>query len=450
MRAAGVQDLLSAYAAGSLDPVAVLARLKGAVATNLAGPEAILSFVPGAEAAAETSRRRWANGNPRPLEGIPFGVKAIIDVAGAAITCGSWLTGDRIAPADAEVVASLRQAGAIPFAMTATTEFAAGSPHNPRHGVVRNPWDRSRWTGGSSTGSAAALAAGLMPFALGTDTGGSIRVPSCWCGTTGLKPTRELVSRHGVATLSATLDHVGPMARSAADIAKILPFMTGTSAGSGTPLPEVTGLRIGIFDSWFTDSVSASVAKNWHTALADLEHAGCTVTTLPAIDIATWHAAGWTILLSELAANFGAEIGRADSLDRGFLARLEQGLAIPTDAYDSALAIRDIAQHAFAAAMDGVDLVLTPGIGGEAGRLDSLTVDIDGTPVPFGVIISRNTMLFDLLGLPALMLPSGLGSNGMPTGMQIVGRPGDDALCLALGIAFQSRTAHHLARPPSC
>ena len=224
---AGVTKVLSAYASGSLRPSDLLSQLKARINATRTGGEAVLRFVPGAEEAALESDRRLAEGRARPLEGIPFGVKDIIDVAGAVVTSGSHFTGDRVAPVDAPVVAALRAAGAIPVAMTATTEFATGSPHNPRFGTVTNPHDRSRWTGGSSTGSGAALAARLMPLALGTDTGGSIRVPSCWCGTTGLKPSRELVSRQGVAPLSWTLDHIGPMARSAEDIARVLPFMAG-------------------------------------------------------------------------------------------------------------------------------------------------------------------------------------------------------------------------------
>ncbi len=262
----GVTELLSAFSEARLRPSELLAELKHRIENSRTGGEAVIRFVPGAEDVARESDQRLLSGHARPLEGIPFGVKDIIDVAGTGTTSGSHFTGNRIAPTDASVVAALRSAGAIPFAMTATTEFATGSPHNPRFGTVTNPYDRRRWTGGSSTGSGAALASRLMPLALGTDTGGSIRVPSCWCGTTGLKPSRERVSRQGVAPLSWTLDHVGPMARSAEDIARVLPFM----AENGAPhlLSEIAellqdssvrGMTLGVPSDWFMEKVNQKV-----------------------------------------------------------------------------------------------------------------------------------------------------------------------------------------------
>ncbi|WP_054159635.1 amidase [Rhizobium sp. AAP43] len=447
-------DLLSAYADGALTPVEALADLHRRIEADNKGQGAVLRFASGWQTAAEESAARWKSGQARPLEGLPFGVKDIIDVDGTLTTSGSWFTGDRIAQTDADVVARLRQAGAIPFAMLATTEFACGSPHNPRFGTVGNPFDPSRWTGGSSTGSGAVLAARLMPFALGTDTGGSIRVPSCWCGTTGLKPSRELVSRKGVAPLSWTLDHVGPMTRSARDIARVLPFMAASPdvdliAGCMALLAEadLTGLRIGVPVNWFTELVDATVLDNWRAALEVLQSLGCTVKPLPVLPVETFHRDGWTVLLSELAAHQSERLPRAELFDRGLLARLNQGITILAADYGRALQRRKAAQDMFLDAMTDIDLLLTPGLGGEAGALDTLTVEVDGHAVLFQDIISRNTMIFDHTGFPALMLPSGLGRSGLPTGIQIVGRPGADALCLKAGIAFQQATSHHLNAP---
>jgi len=455
-REAGVDALLSAFAGGHLEPSALLTDLIDAIRTSRTGSEAVLRFVPGAEAAARDSDARWRSGTARPLEGIPFGVKDIIDVEGAVVTSGSHFTGDRIAPVDADAVSRLRAAGAIPFAMTATTEFATGSPHNPRFGTVTNPWDRSRWTGGSSSGSGAALAARLMPLALGSDTGGSIRVPSCWCATTGLKPSRERVPRSGVAPLSWTLDHIGPMARSARDIARVLPFMTAEAEAelaaacadvlSGA---SVEGLRIGVPKNWFTERVDDAVLANWQDALRTLEGLGCHLVPLPPIDIAPGHEAGWVILQSELAAFHSARLDRAELFDPALLLRLQNGLRYSALDYASALQARAAAQTGFIGAMADVDLVVTPGVGGEPGWLDSLTVDVNDEPQPFQTLISRNTMIFDVTGLPALMLPSGFGRCGLPTGIQIVGRPRADALCLRLGAAFQQATDFHTLAPVS-
>lgn len=446
VREAGVADLLSAYGHGSLTPSTALDALKHAIAGTRAGAEAVLCFAADLETSVAESDRRWRHKNPRPLEGVFFGVKDIIDVADTLTTSGSRLTGNRIAPADADAVARLRAAGAIPLAMLATTEFACGSPHNPRFGTVTNPWDATRWTGGSSTGSGAALAGRLMPLALGTDTGGSIRVPSCWCGTTGLKPTRELISRQGVAPLSWTLDHVGPMARSAEDIAIVLPHMTAVAPS--TPPNGTRKLRLGVPTNWFTESVDAHVIANWTAALALFEAQGCELVDLPGLDIQAIHEAGWTILLSELAAYHACRIDEADRFDAGLVARLKQGMQISASAYGEALRYRATAQRNFVALFHSVDLIVTPGLGGEAGFLDTLTVEIDETALPFQQVISRNTMVFDCLGLPALMLPSGVGRTGLPTGIQIIGPPGCDGLCLSLGITFQSLTDHHRRTPP--
>ncbi|HWU64432.1 MAG TPA: amidase [Ensifer sp.] len=452
---ASIGQLLQGFSTRRLDPVVVMEALQSSAGATPAAREAVLRLVPGARDAAKESAQRWAAGNPRPLEGIPFGVKDIIDVAGAVITSGSHFTGHRVAATDADVVARLRSAGAIPFAVTATSEFACGGPHNPRYGAVGNPWDRSRWTGGSSTGSGAALAARLMPLALGTDTGGSIRVPSCWCGTTGLKPTREKVSRKGVAALSWTLDHIGPMTRSAQDIARVLPFMMPSPDFQLTrPFADilqnlhVSGLRIGIAGGWFTSHVDRAVLNNWNEAAKTLESLGCRLVDLPEIDVARFHEAGWIVLQSELAALHADRADQAELMDPGMLGRLRRGMGFSALEYARALQQRVTAQNAFLDAMAEVDVIITPGIGGEAGSLETLTVDVDGQASGFQDVISRNTMIFDFTGFPALMLPTGLGRAGLPTGMQIVGRPHADALCLLVGAAFQAATGHHHLSPP--
>ncbi len=440
----GVADLLAAFRRGATTPADVCAALTARIGRHPSGPEAVLSLLPVA-AAAEESGRRYAAGTARALEGIPVGVKAIVDVAGAAVTCGSHLTDARIAPADAAVVARLRESGAIPFAMLATTEFATGSPDNPRHGRVCNPYDRRRWTGGSSTGSGAALAARLLPFAIGTDTGGSIRVPSAWCGTSGLKPTRERVSRRGVACLSFTLDHVGPMARSVADLALCFPGM----ADAAPLVPRsLAGLRIGIAAGWFAEAVSRDVATAFAGALDVLEQRGATIRRLALPDIAPFHAMAWTILFAELAALYRPFLHRRAAFDDALLDRLDRGLAIGAAEYIAALQGRVAAQDALLAAMADVDLMLTPGVGGTAGRLDTRTVAVDDRTFAFQDIVSRNTMIFDYTGCPALMLPTGTAADGLPVAMQIVGRPFADDLCLAADLAFQDATAFHRRAPP--
>lgn len=456
LHALGIGALQAAYAAGTTDPVALVASLRERIARHPSGRDAVLAPVPGADEAAEESARRIRAGQARPLEGIPFGIKDIIDCAGAPVTCGSRLTGARVAEADATVVARLRAAGAIPLAMLATTEFACGSAHNPRYGAVANPWDRTRWTGGSSTGSGAALAARLLPLALGTDTGGSIRVPAAWCGITGLKPTRGLVPRTGVAPLSWTLDHVGPMARSAADLARVMPWIAGPDSADphaagrydAARARGLSGLRIGVPDGWFTAIQDELVLVAWQAMLRELERQGAHLVPVDPGPVVTAHQDGYTIVMAELAALQEPDLDRAAALDPGARARMEQGRLFSATDYLRALRRRPVVLAQLLDALSEVDVLVTPGLGGEAAALDTLTVEVDGTAHPLQAVLPRNTMLFDYTGLPALMLPTGLGRTGLPVAAQVVGKPFDDALCLEVGAAFQRETGHHHVMPP--
>ncbi|MCF4125255.1 amidase [Methylobacterium sp. SyP6R] len=452
----GIGALQAAFAAGVTDPVAILAALTDRIARHPSGRDAVLAPVPGGRAAAEESARRIRMGEARPLEGVPFGIKDIIDCAGAPVTCGSRLTGDRVADTDATVVARLKAAGAIPLAMLATTEFACGSAHNPRYGAVANPWNRARWTGGSSTGSGAALAARLLPLALGTDTGGSIRVPAAWCGITGLKATRGLVPRTGVAPLSWTLDHVGPMARSAEDLARVMPWIAGPDGADphaagrydASRARGVSGLRIGVPDGWFTQMQDGAVLAAWQAMLRVLERQGARLVPVDLGPVATAHQDGYTIVMAELAALQEPDLDRAAALDPGTRARMDQGRLFSATDYLRALRRRPLVLAQVLDALEGVDVLVTPGLGGEAAALDSLTVEVNGESHPLQAVLPRNTMLFDYTGLPALMLPTGLGRTGLPVAAQVVGKPYDDAVCLGVGAAFQRETGHHLGVPP--
>lgn len=453
----GVADLKSAYAAGRTDPIAVLAALRARLGHHPTARQAVLATIDGADALAEDSARRLASGSFRALEGISFGVKDIIDVAGTPVTCGSWLTGARVACADAAIVGRLRQAGAIPIVMLATTEFACGSAHNPRYGAVGNPWNPRRWTGGSSTGSGAALASRLLPLALGSDTGGSIRIPSAWCGTTGLKPTRGLIPRTGVTSLSWTLDHVGPMARSATDLALVMPCITGPDGQDGLAMgiydasrwrADIASLRIGVPGGWFLDRLDDGVLTAWRDALDGLQAAGASLVPVDLGDVATAHDDGYRLMFCELASLQEPEFERIGELDAGTRARIEQGQAMSALDYLRALRRRPLVLRRILAAMEGVDVLVTPGVGGEAGFLSDLTVEVNGVRHPLQEVNARNTMVFDYTGQPALMLPSGRGRTGLPVAIQIVGKPFDDALCLSVGVAFQRLTDHHQAMPP--
>ena len=448
-RVQGVGDLLIGYRGGTLDPRGVVADLLALAGPTGPAPEAVLCPIAGAEALAEDSVRRLRSGTARPLEGVPFGIKDIIDVAGARVTCGSLQTGDRHATVDATCVARLRAAGAIPLFMLASSEFACGAPANGRYGAVPNPQDRTRWTGGSSTGSAAALAAGIVPLALGTDTGGSIRIPAAFCGITGLKPTRGLVPRTGVATLSWTLDHIGPMARACSDIAHVLPILAGPDGDDPAAAPAVNfedppdslqGLRIGVPDSWFTERCDMAVLAAWRAALEMLRDAGAVLVPVTLPDLALAHEEAWAILYAELASCQESRFPTAHLFDSGTRARIARGLAMPANLYLRAQRRRPAVQSAMLRAMAEVDVLVTPGAGAEAPRLADLTVLMNNERAPVADIAPRNTMIFDYVGFPALMIPSGVGVEGLPVAIQIVGAPFRDVLCLAVGASLQKKS----------
>nr|WP_281373369.1 amidase [Kineococcus aurantiacus] len=428
-------------------------------------PTAFTAAVTGSRAAAAESARRWATGTARPLEGVPFAVKEIVDVAGTAVTCGSLHTGERVAAADATAVARLRAAGAVPVAMTATTEFACGLPTGRRFPAVQNPWEAGRWTGGSSTGSAAAVAARVVPLALGTDTGGSVRVPASVCGLTGLKPTRGLVPRTGVATLSWTLDHVGPLARSAADLAAVLHVLAGpdgTDPAAAEDVPacspadvaahaHLRGRRLGRVRGWFEQRCDPAVVAAVDAAVDVLRSAGAEVVDVDLPGAGEAYADALVVLSCELLATQEAALPQLDLFDAGTRKRLARGAAASAADYLRALRARPLAQRQVQAAMDaaGVDALLTPGVGATAPRLEDLSVEVDGRRLPLQEVLPRNTSPFNLTGSPALVLPAGRGRDGLPVAVQLVGRPFDDAVLLGLGVAFQRLTDHHLAAPPT-
>ncbi|MDR6574646.1 aspartyl-tRNA(Asn)/glutamyl-tRNA(Gln) amidotransferase subunit A [Curtobacterium sp. 320] len=459
--AASVTELLAAYRDGSTTPSAVVGALAPHWTSDDVWSDAVLRLVDGAERAAVESTRRWAAGEARALEGVPFAVKDIIDVAGTVVTSGSLQTGDRVAPADATVVARLRAAGAIPVFTAATTEFACGGPHNARYGAVRNPWDPERWTGGSSTGSGSALAARIVPLALGSDTGGSIRVPSALCGTTGIKPTYGLVPRTGVASLSWTLDHVGPMARTAEDLALVLAVIAGGDGQDPTthtavPLVEaapgrIAGMRIGVPRVWFTERVDGAVLDAHAAAVDRFAALGARIVPIEFDDLEAIDAECWTVFYGELAANQEANAATADLFDAGTRARFDVAFTPTAADYLRSLRRRPLVQAAMVARMDeaGVDVVLTPGIGATAPRLDDLTMTVDGVPYNLHDVIPRNTRVFDYVGFPALMMPAGTAPDGLPVGVQLVARPWDDRLVLSAAAAFQEVTDHHHRVPPA-
>ena len=433
--------LLEGYRAGAFDPVeavdACLARIDGtgAAITAVVAPDST------ARRQAARSAQRWHNGDAGPLEGVPVGVKDIIDTKGLATEAGSTLFAGRVPASDATVVARLREAGAVILVKTATPEFAFGDESGDG---VANPGAPGRWAGGSSSGSAAGLAGGLFPVALGTDTGGSIRVPASYCGVSGIKPTFGRVPRDGVFGVSWTLDHVGPMARTVEDLGLVLRVIAGGSGadpyasqrpvpGYDRPARSIRGTRVGVVEGWLAEGCSPGVDAALSGALARLEGLGCTVEPVPFRNAELAGIVAWVITVVEFAAHHAASMDRIEEFTPSAACRLAAGARTSASDYLRALRARRLVQRDIDAALERVDVLVTAATPTSAP--DPATFFDDGDRLWLDRV-ARTFLPFNVTGQPALVLPVGL-DEGRPVAVQIVGPPHADALCLQLGAALQ-------------
>lgn len=400
---------------------------------------------------------------PGPLAGMPLAHKDMFYRKGEPCTCGSLIRADYIADRTATVLSRLDAAGAIHVAALNMSEFAQGpTGHNRHFGPARNPWDTSRVTGGSSSGSGAAVGAGLVAAALGSDTGGSIRIPASACGITGLKPTWSRVSRYGAMPLAPSLDCIGPLARSARDCARLLSVIAGPDdndiTASELAVPdyeaaltgEIDGLRLGIPQTYFLDGVDAAILDRFENALTVLEARGASRTKveLAALDeVATYSA----ILSKVEVATVHADWMRRRAQDYAIhvTSRMYPGFAIPGVLYLQSLRRRGAVLRAFlASAFENADVLVTPTMKVTPPTIAETDVDagVEGA-IPKFLSLSANTRAFNYLGLPAISIPVGFDALGKPVGLQIVGRPFAEALLLRVADAFQRDTDWHLKRP---
>ena len=433
--------LLRGYQAGAFDPVEVVdacqARIDSADATigAVATPDGT------AREQAARSAERWRRGDAGPLEGVPVGVKDIIDTAGLCTAAGSPLFAGRVPSADATVVARLREAGAVILAKTTTPEFAFGDESGDG---VRNPSAPDRWAGGSSSGSAAGLAAGLFPVALGSDTGGSIRVPASYCGVSGLKPTFGLVPRDGVFGVSWTLDHVGPMARTVADLGLVLGVIAGgcdaDPYASDRPVPDygrlaesIQGTRVGVVDGWLAEDRSPGVTAAVSGALERLEQLGCTVERVPFPHAELAGTIAWVITVVEFAAHHVSNMHRIGEFTPSAACRLAAGARTSAFDYLKALRARSMVQGDLDSVFERVDVLVTAATPTTAP--DPATFFDDGDRLWLDKV-ARTFLPFNLTGQPALVMPVG-SDEGRPAAVQVVAPPHADALCLQIGAALQ-------------
>lgn len=410
--------------------------------------QAFTHLNPDALREADRADAMLAQGDAGLFCGIPIAVKDLIDVEGLPATSGSSVLKDRVAPQDAASVARFRDQGAVFLGKLATYEFAMVGPDltlpDP---PARNPWNLAHITGGSSSGSASAVAGGLVRLALGTDTGGSIRSPSAYCGCVGLKPSYDRVSRNGAFPLSPSLDHIGPLAATVEEAALALDAMTETPANWRPAFAQLQrgakGLRIGYARDWFAQDPQASPAliTAMDDAAAQLSMLGASITETALPDYALFEAAGSIILHAEALEQHQTLLrDRLPFYGRPVLQCLAFGAAI-----DAADVIR--ARQAQAQLTEETLLAMAP--------FDLLITATTLTPaLPFSafdgetaVWTPMRTIPFNVTGQPALSLPIGF-DGGLPLGMQIIGRTGDEDLICAAGHAFERATDHSVQRPP--
>jgi aspartyl-tRNA(Asn)/glutamyl-tRNA(Gln) amidotransferase subunit A len=420
-----------------------------------------------------------SNSDPGPLAGVPVAIKDVLDVEGVPTTCGSRILQGYRPPFTATAVARLEAAGAIVLGKTNLDEFAMGSStENSAFQVTRNPWSAERVPGGSSGGSAAAVAAGLATLALGTDTGGSIRQPAAFCGVVGLKPTYGRVSRYGLVAFASSLDQAGPITRSVEDAALVAGALFGPDARDATSAPlEVpdfvagldggaAGLRVGVPWSFLESGVDDGVMASFKAALAALKDAGARTidVTLPHLQhaIATYYLVATAEASSNLARFDGVRYGQraeagdlhgmyGETRDHGFGPEVKRRIILGTFAlssgyydayYRHAQQVRTLIRRDFESAFESCDVVATPTTPTPAFRIGEKTAD------PLQMYLEDIfTVPASLAGLPALSLPMEPAS-GLPTGLQLQGRLFEEAPLLRAGHAFQQRTQHHLRRPP--
>ncbi|MFO7693720.1 MAG: amidase [Vicinamibacterales bacterium] len=377
-----------------------------------------------------------------PLHGIPISLKDLIDQQGVPTTAASRVREGHLAACDAPVTARLRAAGAVLIGKTNLHEFAFGTTSDETaFGAVRNPHDPSRSPGGSSGGSAVAIVTGMSVASIGTDTGGSIRIPSAACGTVGLKPTWGEVPCDGVVPLSPSLDHVGPLARSVSDAWLVYLVLRGEATAARWPLPvprSVKDLRLGVPRRYFHDVVDDEVRTRFAASLAWLRQAGAET-----VDVDIPHAPGVAPVylhatLAEAAAYHAHALeSTPERYTKNVRLRLEMGRYVLAEDYVRAQEARAVLRREVDAALAGCDALVLPTLPIPAPPIGAATVDVAGAPQAVRSMMLRMTQLFNLTGHPAVSLPMGETAAGLPCGLQLAGRLNETEALLAIAAACE-------------
>jgi aspartyl-tRNA(Asn)/glutamyl-tRNA(Gln) amidotransferase subunit A len=474
-------ELASRYRSGATDPLEVTQAYLARIDAVDPHVKAYLTITRDrALDAARAATARFKAGTPLgPLDGIPVAVKDVLCTRGVRTTAGSRILESFIPPYDATVVARLARAGAVLLGKLNLDEFAMGSStENSAYFVTRNPWDLARVPGGSSGGSAAAVAAGLAPITLGSDTGGSVRQPAAFCGTVGLKPTYGRVSRYGLIAFASSLDQIGPFARDVEDAALALGVIAGhdpaDSTSAAVPVAEyqaelgrgVASLRLGVPREYFIEGLDVEVERAVRAAIDRLRGLGARTETVSLPHTEYGLAAYYLIAPAECSSNlarydgvkYGLRVeGGRDLIDMsgrtraaGFGPEVKRRVMLGTYAlsagyydayYGRALRVRTLVKRDFEQAFARVDLVVAPTtpnvsfkMGEKADPLQMYLNDIFAVPA-------------NLAGLPGVSIPCGFTQGGLPIGLQLIGKPFDEAMLLRVAHAYQSATDWHTRHP---
>jgi aspartyl-tRNA(Asn)/glutamyl-tRNA(Gln) amidotransferase subunit A len=454
----GIAEAARLIATKKLSPVeltqACLSRIDAMDGTLnafiLATPERAMADAKAAETAI------MKQGPLGPLHGIPIGLKDIVDTAGIATTCQSKILSGNVPDTDATCAARLAAAGTVLMGKLTTHEFADGGPSFDLPAPpARNPWNPEHFTAGSSSGTGAAIAAGMILCGIGTDTGGSIRNPAALCGIAGIKPTYGLVPRTGVAPAAFSLDHIGPMAWSAEDCAIMLQVLAGHDpkdpASANRPVPNYTallgaglkGVKVGVIRHFHESDypVAPATQQGIDNALIVLRDQGAEISNVTVSPLQEWHACGSLISITERAAAY-EEWSRTRLGDFGerMQRRLMLGAMVSGVDYVQAVRRRRELRAELQAAMAGLDVVITAGAPGEAPKIDAIPRwDLFDKP--------SFTMPFNVTGYPAMCVCSGFGPLNLPVSVQIVGKPFQEATVFRVADAFEKATGFRTKRP---
>lgn len=447
-----IRDLAADFRSKSVSPVSVAEETLGRIERLNPRINCYIAVLrDSALHEAEQSEKRLEEGIPLgPLDGVPIAIKDLFYIKGVKCTAGSKILADNIASYDSTAVRRLKAAGAVLLGTTNLHEFAAGVTNvNPHYGAVRNPWNETRISGGSSGGSAVVVASGLAAGAIGTDTAGSVRIPASLCGVFGLKPTYGRVSRLGVIPLASSFDTVGTLTSCAWDAAAMLQVLAGHavedvttsatevpdySSGMGTPLE---GARVGVPKLYFHDSIDSSVEKIFEGFMGKVESMGCTIAEADFDGILEVGGSWLPIRRAEATAFHLRWLENSPSLYGDDVRKsLELGRQVRAVDYVNAQNARPLLIERFASSMKDCDVMAMPATSVPATPIGQTNTEIAGKQVEVYTALNRLTLPFNVVGFPAITLPAGL-SAGLPVGVQLVARPFEEASLLRFADSYE-------------